>query len=56
LHIALHLAQPHTQSRLWPRAINPADVQQKLRRLVKPIDAHPIVVDNASPAVAWQMR
>ena len=56
LRVALHLAQPRIQSRLWPRAINPADVQQKLRRLVKPIDAHLLVVDNASPAVAWQTR
>lgn len=56
LRVVLHLAQPRTHSRLWPRAINPADVQQQLRRLVKPIDAHPLVVDNASPAVAWHTR
>ena len=56
LRVVLHLAQSRTHSRLWPRAINPADVQQKLRRLVKPIDAHPLVVDKGSSAVAWQTR
>ena len=28
------------------KAINPADVAQKLRRLLKPIDAHPVVAET----------
>lgn len=34
LHVVLHLEQPETHSRLFPRAINPVDVRQKLRRLM----------------------
>jgi hypothetical protein len=43
LRIVLHLEQPTKHSKLRPRAINPADVKQKLRSLLKPVDAHPFV-------------
>jgi len=46
LRVVLHLEQPAKHSRLRPRAINPADVAQKLRRLLKPIDAHPVVAET----------
>ncbi len=45
LRVVLHLEQPEKHSKLRPRAINPADVQQKIRQLLKPVDAHPLVVD-----------
>ncbi|MEI6785935.1 MAG: hypothetical protein WCQ21_34040 [Verrucomicrobiota bacterium] len=45
LRIVLHLEQPRTNSHLFPRAFDPADVQQKLKQLVKAIDAHPRVVE-----------
>lgn len=48
LRVVLHLEQPEKHSKLRPRAINPADVQQKIRQLLKPIDAHPRVVEMAS--------
>jgi hypothetical protein len=32
-------------SALRPRAIDPAAVMQRLRRLLKPIDAHPFVAE-----------
>lgn len=48
LRVVLHLEQPVKHSKLRPRAINPADVQQKIRQLLKPVDAHPLVVDMRS--------
>ncbi|TRW92779.1 hypothetical protein [Candidatus Methylobacter oryzae] len=48
LRIVLHLEQPKNPSALFPRAINPANVQQKMRKLLKPVDAHPMVVDMSS--------
>lgn len=48
LRVVLHLEQPTKHSKLRPRAINPADVQQKIRQLLKPVDAHSLVVDMVS--------
>jgi hypothetical protein len=45
LRVVLHLEQPRTHSKLFPRAFDRADVQQKIKQLVKPIDAHPMVVE-----------
>ncbi len=45
LRVVLHLEQPRTHSKLFPRVYNLADVQQKLKQIVKPIDAHPRVVE-----------
>ena len=45
LRIVLHLEQPLKHSKLYPRAIDPADVTQKLRQILKPIDAHPVVTE-----------
>ena len=47
LRVVLHLEQPAKHSKLRPRAINPADVQMKLRQILKPIDAHPILAEMA---------
>jgi hypothetical protein len=46
LRVILHLEQPTKHSKLFPRAINPADVKQKLCQLLKPIDAHPFVAES----------
>src|SRR5580658_7553554 len=40
LRVVLHLEQPRTHSKLFPRIYDPADVQQKLKQLVRPIDPH----------------
>lgn len=48
LRVVLHLEQPAKHSKLRPRAINPVNVQQKIRQLLKPVDAHPLVVDMKS--------
>jgi len=56
LRVILHLEQPKKHSKLRPQAINPADVQQKIRRLLKPVDAHPLVVEMKSMGrLAWQV-
>jgi hypothetical protein len=47
LRVALHLEQPKQHSKLFPRAIDPADVEQRLKRLLKPIDPHPVVTESA---------
>jgi hypothetical protein len=48
LRVVLHLEQPPQHSRLFPRAINPAAVLQRLKQLIKAIDPHPRVVEKAS--------
>jgi len=47
LRVVLHLEQPAKHSKLFPRAIDPADVQMKIRQQLKPVDAHPLVVETA---------
>lgn len=44
--VALHLEQPPVRSRTRPRPFNVADVVLKLRGQLKPIDAHPLVLDR----------
>jgi hypothetical protein len=53
LHIE-NFTEPRTHSKLFPRPYDPADVQQKLKQLVKPIDDHPRVVELRSMVqVPW---
>ncbi len=57
LRVVLHLEQPGTNSKLFPRAYDRADVQQKLKQVLKPIDAHPRVVElHDMTAVSWSAR
>lgn len=54
LRVVLHLEQPAKHSKLFPRAIDPADVKLKLRTLLKPVDAHPSVVEiNDLRGLGW---
>ena len=54
LRVVLHLEQPAKHSKLFPRAINPAAVQQRLKQLVKAIDPHPLVLEiGRLHTVAW---
>jgi hypothetical protein len=46
LRVVLHLEQPVKPSKLFPRAINPANVSQRLRQLVRAIDPHPVVAET----------
>jgi hypothetical protein len=48
VRVVLHLEQPETHSKLFPRVFKLADVQQKLKQLIRAIDAHPRVVEALS--------
>jgi hypothetical protein len=47
IRVVLHLEQTPTPSRLFPRAIRPADVLQRLRQLIKAVDPHPVVAEKS---------
>jgi hypothetical protein len=47
LRVVLHLEQPAKHSKLFPRAIDPANVHMELRRKLKAIDAHPVIAEIA---------
>lgn len=59
LRVVLHLEQPRTHSKLRPRAYDRAHVQQRLKQILKPIDAHPQVVElddmTRAPWMAWSV-
>jgi hypothetical protein len=46
LRVVCHLEQPANPSKLFPQPFSRADVRQKLRQLLKPIDPHVLVVDT----------
>jgi hypothetical protein len=55
--VILHLEQPRKHSKLRPRAINPADIKLKLRKLLKPVDAHPVVAELEQMGnLPWTVR
>ena len=57
LRFVLHLEQPRNHSKLFPRAYKLADVQQKLKQLLKPIDAHPKVIELGNmDSVPWRAQ
>ena len=57
LRVVLHLEQPAKHSKLFPRAIDPAKVQQKLRQRIKPVDAHPVVCEmSRMGALPWTVQ
>ena len=54
IRVVLHLEQARAPSKLFPRAVNPADVKLKLKQLLKSIDPHPVVMDSKTPTwVHW---
>jgi hypothetical protein len=56
LRVVLHLEQPSNHSKLFPRAISPASVLQRLKQLIKSIDPHPKVVEMGSMnGIPWQV-
>lgn len=46
MRIVLQIMQPAVHSKLFPQVIDPSKVQQKLKSIVKSIDAHPKVTDK----------
>lgn len=56
LRVVLHLEQPTKHSKLRPRAIDPASVKQKLRQLLKPVDAHPFIAEKTKMgSLKWKV-
>lgn len=56
IRVVLHLEQPGKHSRLRPRAIDPSALQMKLKKLIKPIDPHPLVVEcSRMGGLAWSV-
>lgn len=56
LRVVFHLEQPESHSRLFPRIFDPANVQLKLRQLVRAIDAHARVVEMRSMnGIPWRV-
>jgi hypothetical protein len=54
LRVVLHLEQPGHASKLFPRAFDLADVQQKLSQVLRPVDPHPRVVETTRMGdLAW---
>ena len=54
LRVVFHFEQPTHHSKLFPRIWDPADVQQKLRQMMRPIDPHVVVVDTQDlPKMDW---
>jgi hypothetical protein len=58
VRVVCHVEQPVKASRLRPRAIEFDDLKDKLRRRLKAIDPHPMVMDAASKSstVPWLVR
>ncbi|MCY4330993.1 MAG: hypothetical protein OXC96_00455 [Cyanobacteria bacterium MAG CAR1_bin_15] len=56
--VVLHLEQPAMGSRLRPKPIDPATVLQKLRKLVKAINARPVVChrSNIRCSIPWTVQ
>lgn len=48
LRVVLHLEQPQKPSKLFPQVINPANIKQQLKQLLKSVDPHPVVVNRQS--------
>ena len=48
IRVVLHVEQVQKPSSLFPQAINPANIKQRLRRLLKFVDPHLSVVDCRS--------
>lgn len=56
MRVVLHYEQPEHGSKLFPRKQELSVLQQKLKQLVRVVDAHPLVVDLESKGrVPWQM-
>lgn len=57
VRVVLHIEQPQSDSRLFRRPINPANVLAKLKRRLKCVDPHPKIVDSESlHGLAWSVR
>lgn len=56
IHVVLHLEQIAKPSRKIQKSIAPADIQQKMRQLLKSIDPHPLVVESSRMGtLSWKI-
>jgi len=57
IKVVLHLEQPEKNSKLFPRAIDPAAVKQSLKRQLRAIDAHPSIINknSLSSNIDWKV-
>ena len=53
IRVVLHLEQPTKRSKLFPWMVDPADVRQKLKQLLKAIDPHIVVMSTATNWNNW---
>jgi hypothetical protein len=57
LRIVLHLEQPRTPSKVFPQAVDPADLKQELKKRLQAIDFHPLVSSiGILGAVPWTVK
>ncbi|MBB4639259.1 hypothetical protein [Longimicrobium terrae] len=57
LRIVLHLEQTARPSKLFPRAVDAADVLQRLKQITKPIDPHPVICSRSDLGrVRWLVK
>jgi hypothetical protein len=57
LRVVLHLEQPANYSKLWKPAINPANIKLELRKKLKAIDPHPLIVSmNSMKGLQWDVK
>lgn len=57
IRVVLHLEQPRKHSKLFPRAIDPAKVKQRLKQLIKAIDPRPLVLEMGHlQGVPWSVQ
>ena len=56
--VALHLEQPNTRSRLQPQPFNVANVLSKMRKKVKAVDTHPVILNRETnrPDIPWTVQ
>jgi hypothetical protein len=56
LRVVLHLEQPIKHSKLFPRAIDPANLKQQLKQGLKAIDPHPLVLETTCMGnISWEV-
>jgi hypothetical protein len=57
IKVVLHLEQPQNPSKLFPVSIKATDVKDRLKQLLKAVDAHPEVVDHdcLKNTMNWQV-
>ena len=56
--VALHLEQPNARSRLRPQPFSVANVLSKVRKKVRAVDAHPVILNREAnrPNVPWTVQ